>query len=546
MKKSSFMLIIAAGAVMFLLTYLQSYTLLDEILYHFIWRRAGDDVLVKISSLGDIVQSQAIHYTELTGRVVVQFISQAILGLLNKTIYNVANAIVFALTVWAAARYTSKGAIKPLTVILILFTMVVLIPGFVDDYLWIEGSMNYLWVSLAVMAFIFIFEKKKDSLATTKDYLFSPLMLFIGWTHEGMVLPLAISLAGHFWLRRKTMRHNAALPYVAWFTAGALACSLAPSTVLRAIGGDGHVAASPLVKIALGLYTCTEMRTVWMLAILMAYSYKKHRRLLMLHLHRYGYLYFSVVLSICIIFASGVTQPRVCYFAEFLSMLLAVNLLLRLGAERHSTKLRAALSALIVAVLIPGIYYSYQGHKNYKYIMSQIKEGKTSLIRVRQVAGCDYFIRKFTLQQVSFGPNTYYFAPDPTDENVRCAAALLGKDSLQFLPDDMVERIMADPNSYTKYGEDATGMMMAMQIPEGTRVNGITFILGEDTPPIYKRPFMYKGYRYEAQRWQVVEINGRDFVFFDKPIPKISRRIKEIKINEETNRHASRPDTRSI
>ena len=90
---------------------------------------------------------------------------------------------------------------------------------------------------------------------------------------------------------------------------------------------------------------------------------------------------------------------------------------------------------------------------------------------------------------------------------------------------------MANPDSYWKCGENIAGEMLAIQVPKGTKVNKVTFYLGEDNPPFYKRPFIYKSYIYEAPRWQVIEINGRDFVFFDKPLPKIARRIKDIKVS---------------
>ena len=95
----------------------------------------------------------------------------------------------------------------------------------------------------------------------------------------------------------------------------------------------------------------------------------------------------------------------------------------------------------------------------------------------------------------------------------------------------MVGKIMADPDSYIEYGEDATGRLMAMQIPNGTEVNKITFMLGDDSAPFYKRPFAYASDTYEAGRWHTAKINGRTFVFFDKPIPKISRRIDSIRVD---------------
>ena len=530
--KKQLLIVLAASLTILLLTYLQSYTLSDDVLYHCIWRWTGEEGFVPIRNFGDIIESQVIHYQCLTGRAIVQFVAQTFLGLLSKPVYNVANAVVFGLTVWYAAKYASpRSKVTPLALLMVVFIMMVMIPGFVDDYLWIEGSINYLWVTLAMLCFIFIIERKARLKACAMDYVASPLMLFIGWTHEGIALPIAASLAVLCWHRRREMLHNAALPYIAWFTLGALVCSLSPSTVLRAIGGDNHYTVGIGTKIFLGTYTMTQMRTLWLLAFVMLYAYKKHRRLLTAHLKRYDYLYLAIVFCIAIIYASGVTQPRVCYFPEFLSMLLVVNLLLRLGIARHTRKLMPAMAAILILVLVPGIYYSYKGHCNYRYMKTQIEEGKSDIIRVKPVMGCNYFIRKFTFRQVEFSPNTNYFAPDSTDENVRCAATLLNRTRLVFLPDDMVGNIMDNPDSYWKWGENIAGEMIAIQVPKGTKVNKVTFYLGEDNPPFYKRPFMYKSYIYEAPRWQVIEINGRDFVFFDKPLPKIARRIKDIKVS---------------
>ena len=531
MKKTSVLLLVVAGIVMFVLTSLQSYTLSDDVLYHCIWRWTSEEGFTKISSLSDIIRSNIIHYQVITGRVVVQVVAQSFLAFFCKPVYDVANAIVFVLTAWMSAKYVSGGrSMRTITVMMVLFIMMVMIPGFVDDYLWIEGSVNYLWVSLAMMGMIFVFEKNDGRDTTLKDYVVSPLMLLVGWTHEGAAVPLAIALLVHCALKRRKGR-NAAWLYVAWFTIGAFLCALAPSTVLRAIGDEGHVVASPLAKVAFGLFTCTKMRTVWLLAIVMAYAYKKQKRLLVWHVKRFDYLYMAVVLCIGVIFVSGVTQSRVCYFTEFFSMLLVVNLLLKMGIMRHSARMAVAMGTVMVLMLIPGIYYSYEGYANYKYIMAQIAKGDSDIIRVRQVAGCDYFIKKFTFPQVEFGSNTYYFAPDSTDENVRCAATLLGRERLVFLPDDMVGKIMDTPDSsLITDGESLFGGLIAMQIPSDKKVERVTFVLGEDTQPFYKKPFIYGGYTYDAPRWQVIEVNGRNFVFFDKPVPKIYRRVKDIKI----------------
>lgn len=531
MKRNSFILLFFASAIIFVLTYLQPYTLSDDVLYQCIWRHFTDEPFVPIRTFGDVIQSQIIFYQALIGRTFVHVVAQTFLGLLNKPIFNIANAIVFGITAWLAAKYVSRKKITTLTITMVLFVMMVMIPGFTDNYLWVEGSFNYLWVSLYILTFILLFENKKGKRATAIDYILSPLVLFLGWTHEAMALPLSLSLIGYCIIKRHTIARSAALPYIIWFSIGAFLCSFAPSTIMRAsVEGESPVMMI-VTKTALGLYSCTQLRTVWLLVIVMIYAYRKRREVFVWHIRRYGYLYSSAVLSIGIIFASGVTQLRVCYGAEFFAMLLVITLLIRLGIDRYSKPLTIAMTAITVIIMIPGIYYSYMSYQNSEYVAAQIRENKSDIIRVKPLQGNRFFIRKFVFTQVEFGTNTYYNAADSMDENVRCTETLLGRKRLVFLPDDMVDSIMRNPNSYMKYGENAAGEIFAMQVAKDKKVNKVTFILGDDNAPFYKRPFAYKGYTYDAKRWQVIEINGRHFVFFDKPIPKISRRIKDIKIS---------------
>lgn len=120
----------------------------------------------RIESVGDIFPSMAAHRHSMNGRVVAHFLAQLFL-MLPKAIFNVLNAAVFALLVWliySTAR--QKQAHKALMLMCVFGLIWLLQPEFGQVYLWLDGSVNYLWCAAACMAYLipwvesFLYDKK--------------------------------------------------------------------------------------------------------------------------------------------------------------------------------------------------------------------------------------------------------------------------------------------------------------------------------------------------------------------------------------------------
>lgn len=531
MSRKSIALVILASTTIFALNAIQPFSLLDDILFLGIWRINEADPFIPIRTFADVMQSQAILYPYLTGRIVFQTIAQTFFGIFGKCAFNVCTGVIFGLTLWLATRFVTGGKPRTFIMLTVLFFLWILMPTFADIYVWAEGAVNYLWVCLAILLFIMFLERVKHKRLNAMHCFAGIPALLVGWSHEGMALPLALSLVGYFVAKHKSYAYSAALPYVFWFSVGAFACAFAPSTIFRATQGSEPIAAKIMSRLFLGCVSLTFMRITWILAITIIYAYRKRRDVLVASIKQYPYLYSSVTLCIGIIFASGVTQARVTFGAEFFAMLIEIPLLASLGIEKHKKALAGIMAAVMAAVMIPGTVCAYKAYRNNVFMEEQIQDGRSDIIKVRPLSCNKYLQNKFVFPTVDFGHYVIYNATDSTDENVRCAATLLDRKRLVFLPEDMVDKIEADSSSYIEAGEDCMGRLMAMQISKGTEVKGVTFILNDDKSPLYKKPFAYKGHKYQARRWQVIDIAGLSFVFFDKPVPNISRRIKKIVIN---------------
>ena len=186
-----------------------------------------------IRTIGDIFVSQWHHYFEFTnGRVVAHFFVQLFDGILGKGVFNVFNAIFFALFLYALAVTTSRDKSQYYKIMSVAFILVLLVmTGFKYVFLWMSGSCNYLWMAILLLFFFRLMEKEE----VPKKYNVL-LLLFgfvCGWTNEAMVVGLG---AGYFfysithWKQLKSHR----IYLFAGFCVGALFLVLSPASIHRA------------------------------------------------------------------------------------------------------------------------------------------------------------------------------------------------------------------------------------------------------------------------------------------------------------------------
>ena len=132
----------------------------DDYIYKFMFEGGSVNYDHPIRSLGDIVSSQLDHYHSVNGRSLVHTLVQLFTGLLGKPIFNIVNTIMFGIFVWMLKKFLRRPSCDVPALALTL-TLVLLLPRFKDTFLWMTGSVNYLWSATATLLFLLMHEKQQ-------------------------------------------------------------------------------------------------------------------------------------------------------------------------------------------------------------------------------------------------------------------------------------------------------------------------------------------------------------------------------------------------
>ena len=159
MKKVAYViLLITITAIIGLLQLWSAPTMSDDILYRFIWQPEWQSPLEPITSMGDVVKSQLVHYEYVNGRSIMHFIGQILINLMPEEGYKTINTLIFLLLIGSVVKYVSKEK-KNYTIITALTFgfLFLVIKGFGTAFIWSMGAVNYTWSLLFTMAFLLLF-----------------------------------------------------------------------------------------------------------------------------------------------------------------------------------------------------------------------------------------------------------------------------------------------------------------------------------------------------------------------------------------------------
>lgn len=108
----------------------------------------------RIDSLADIFPSMAAHRHSMNGRVVAHFMVQLFL-MLPKAVFNIFNAAFFTALVWLIYYIARRDGKNNALLLMCCFGLIwVLQPEFGQVYLWLDGSVNYLWCAVACLIWL--------------------------------------------------------------------------------------------------------------------------------------------------------------------------------------------------------------------------------------------------------------------------------------------------------------------------------------------------------------------------------------------------------
>lgn len=212
----------------------------DDWNYSFIW---GKDVIItnnRVSSLSDILYSQYNHYFSWGGRVVVHSIAQFLLFIDSESLRAILNSLVYTILTVIIYKLASikKYSFSISSYILIISILWLCSPSFFSVTIWVTGSANYLWGSVIVLLFLYVYLDYLKGNSHKKNNLFTFLFLFFGiiagWCNESTSLSVLLFLFIFLffqWKQKKIQKWM--VSGLAGFLIGAICMFIAPGNFAR-------------------------------------------------------------------------------------------------------------------------------------------------------------------------------------------------------------------------------------------------------------------------------------------------------------------------
>jgi hypothetical protein len=176
----------------------------DDYPLSFIWGTTQ-----RISSLSDFFISSQNAYMTYGGRSVAVFLTQIMLFIGEKNVFNIINTIVynaFILLVIFHSSGTLKN-IKPVYFILINIVFWFFVPVWGECFLWLGGTCFYLWTTILILLFLIPYRLKLDNPDYNINNILSILFLFLGvlagWSIENSGAAVLVLLLFYFIAKKK-------------------------------------------------------------------------------------------------------------------------------------------------------------------------------------------------------------------------------------------------------------------------------------------------------------------------------------------------------
>ncbi len=205
----------------------------------------------KISGINDLITSQISLYQNWTGRIPVHTTIQTILWL-GTWIYNIINPIIFIIFIILLGSIIKKE-INYFKISLTLFLILFTIKAGGEKFIWLSGSINYLWTTTIMLGVMYYFYKilMKDKKLSNKEIpIFLILSFLAGWSQENVAFVLGtfiimICLINIKKFLKYPKRDKAIIiSSIIIFGIGALALIFAPGNFLRASTMQSDIKAS--------------------------------------------------------------------------------------------------------------------------------------------------------------------------------------------------------------------------------------------------------------------------------------------------------------
>ena len=417
---------------------------LDDYGYKFIYlkNKIVSDRLIE--NFSDILISQYNHYMGMNGRAVVHTVAQLFCGIWGKGIFNVFNSIVFFVFVYSLVKRT--GRFEPKIWILVTGYIWLLFPLFNNAFLWMTGSINYLWTGVIILYFISLYSKLREKEFNVK-YL--PLILpgiLIGWTHEGASVPLGASLFFISLYNIKSVFKKAYWPLVLGFGIGCIVVVLSPGILSRMENKNQTISLIQRIPVFLNyLYLQFRISYVLLFAIVTAFVYDRKKLLFIIKENML--IVLSYIFALGSVFAGGEYSMRAIIWIEFYALLF---LLLFTKYNFFRFKFKTSYISIPLLMLILGSYImvlrdSIEINKDNKLCISQMKSDSNVVFYDENLV-----FNRFSEKHIQriFLPE---FAYDKNLNEIKFMCKTYHKEYIQFIPLSLKDKLQSAPEFFDEF-----------------------------------------------------------------------------------------------
>ena len=533
--KSYRLFLVVAGLAMLCLNLLDAPTLSDDMVYRFMWSDDPEAPVRDITSVGDLLTSQWVHYLTTNGRWLVHLLAQAFLVFVPPVVLQVLNAVLFVALLHLSVRWIGVDRKYDLFLATALFFLLfVVLQGLSTTLLWSLGTFNYLWTIVATLALLLWLRRIGSGAVGCRAIWLAPLAFFVGCGHEGLSLPVSAGLFVYLIVNRRKSSTRIIALYALCYWLGTMSVLFSPGIWNRST--EGITLMNRLVSGAVNLLF--NMRVAWLLLLALIILWRRRRDELVAHLRSHVVDYAALLVSVGIITLCGTNLERVCFFTDYMAMLLLLGLVAPMVGSRWRRGLMAVACGVSLLLFVPACMARRDNLQVWQHAERQMQETGREVIGTRSLsAALPGFIRsRYVNPSVTYGFYSCYMGFDASDSNMRCAAHLSGKDRLIFLPEEVLSTIAQDSLAYTRGARlVGDGSLYVWRLGRDSDVASVEFVLGpEDVSRLWphQRLLAYRAdtYALDDFHFEVVRIVGHAYLVFTRPTTNISRRMHHVRV----------------
>lgn len=315
-----------------------------------------------ITSLADVLDSQAYDYMTHGGRFIVHVIVQLFCGILGMELFRIFNSAVFvALCVGCVTLLRRWQGRKAADAVLVVFALFVLVPEVGYIFMGpIAMCVNYLWTACAVVWLLVIYDKvrQKERVSPIVGMALFLVALIVGSSQESFTIPLSGAMFFYYAFHLRKFRGP-----VVWLVLGlwlgTAVVTLAPGNFVRLEGETP--AGMTLVGMVNRLRLCFwDMKAGQLLVVVLLGICLFNRQSLKAFAKRNIIPILMILVSLILVMRVYPSVRQITCF-ELFSIILLLRLLYDYCGkflEKHRKVINASLCSILLLLCIP--VYGYR------------------------------------------------------------------------------------------------------------------------------------------------------------------------------------------